>query len=71
MKQAVPALALIIEEMRRGDNLLFFAVRDITGLSPADIVKEVGTKERNNVTDLYLEWWDTKGKQVYLPPSPP
>jgi len=54
-----PALPAIIAEMRSGDNFLWFAVMDITGVKPTDIGKS------GNVTDLYLGWWDREGKNKF------
>ncbi len=56
-----PALPLIIDEMRKGNNFLWFAVRDITGVKTADISRG----ENENVTDLYLWWWDKEGKYEF------
>lgn len=63
------ALPLIIEEMRRGNNLLFFAVNDITGLTVNDVQKELQAKgilpdeSIRNITTLYLLWWDMKASE--------
>jgi hypothetical protein len=68
VKLGRPVLPLIIDEMREHNFWLAFAVRDITGVTPAQLEEELGIQglsvhgwDPAYMASFYIQWWDSKG----------
>jgi hypothetical protein len=56
------ALPSLIERMRKGDPILWHAVKDITNVN---LDTKPSGQSLQELTQVYIEWWDQEGRYKF------